>query len=215
HRDKPYVVCDVQFEILLEKEKEKISNIINLHNIDDLELKMTYLLDDVSFKIHPLNSKLFNLSISQIQKLSLVKSILEGYEIIILQDPVNDVDSLAKSSLSTAIKKISNDYNVMIIILTKDIKIAETFSDQIVIIKEGINIEQGTPKEIFENPIHPFTKEMIKNSDKIKFLSPENTFVNSSNKNLKYNLFANLKLRKIKDTHWIFSTQDEYDKWNK
>lgn len=194
---------------------EKISAIIkeleeklDVYNFGNKELYLTYLLDDISFDTDGLELQMGNISIAQKQRLSLVKSVLEGKQVIIIEDPKYDLDLNSKTEIVNSIKNIVSNHNVLIVLLTDDLKLATTVSDKIAFMYRGTIFENGSLKSVINNPIHPFTKWMLDGlNNKYGSLGPfEGEMLNHS-------IFSDFKLKEVEKNHMVFCTEEEYQKW--
>lgn len=182
---------------------------MDTNNFENQELTLTYLLDDIFFDTDLLENTMDETSISQKQRLSLVKSILEGKEVIILEDPKYDIDLNAKSEIAKSIKNIVYKHNVMIILLTSDIKIAQATSDRIAFMNNGTVYEKGDLGEVIQNPTHPFTKQIIERALEQKFGRLKEFDVGT----LRHSAFSILKNFEIGKDHTIFCTEEELTEW--
>ncbi len=199
-------------DLRIEELQEIIANLENKMDVkyfDNEELALTYLLDDISFDTDLLQNTLEGSSVAQKQRLALVKSVLEGKEVIILEDPKYDLDLSAKSEIATSIKNIVSKHNIMIILLTNDVKLAQTVSNRIAFMDNGTVYEKGKLDEVMWNPTHPFTKWIIENTLEQKYGGLEE-FDHST---LKHSQFSILKNHVIGKDHTVFCTDEELKEW--
>jgi peptide/nickel transport system ATP-binding protein len=59
-------------------------------------------------------------------------------------------------------KGINDKYDMALLIITHDFDVAKYICDRIVIMYGGLVVEEGSTTDITENPLHPYTKELIK-----------------------------------------------------
>ncbi len=203
------------------KQKEIFINEINFlkdrisgKDIEDRELLLTYLLEDAGMNSEILNSKLSDLSNNRKQMVLTIKAILEGKEIIILDNPTSELGRNAETDITRSISNISNKHHIMFIILTNDIELASQISDTIAIINWGSIVEYGDSNLVINKPAHPYTKAMIKDAKKIRFLkSEENSIVDYDGKTLNHNMFTKLEHKEIEKNHYVLATDVEFKKW--
>ncbi len=195
-----------EVQSLIEEQKRIIKNEWD-EKVEDIMWK---LMDDFGFKNDFINEKLNNLSLAQIQKVLLIKKKIEGYEIIILEEPSIDFKLDSEFSIKSAIDKLTKNHETMVIVLTNNINIGSGVSERINMISKGGNVERGSSTAVMNNPIHPFTKMMIKNVDKIKFSNKETTFSSHTYTNLFYNRHSELWFHKVAKDHELFASEDVY-----
>lgn len=196
-------VNDLQFIISDLEEK------IDPENYENKELALTYLLDDISFDTDSLLTQMRGISFAQRQRLSIVKAVLEGKEVIIIEDPRYDLDMNAKSEIANSIKNIVAKHNIMVVLLTGDVKLATTVSDRIAFMYYGTIFEKGELQEIISNPIHPYTKWMVEQGYAQKYGSINSFKVGELN----HSIFSPLQNHTINEQHTVFATDTELEKW--
>jgi peptide/nickel transport system ATP-binding protein len=50
---------------------------------------------------------------------------------------------------------------VSYLFISHDLGVISHLSDRVLVMKDGVVVEQGTPGDIFERPQHPYTRELI------------------------------------------------------
>lgn len=197
----------------LENRKNDLLKNIDSYNREEIELKTAYLLEDVKFGLDMLDANLNKLSDSQLQKIMIVKSILQVKNLILIEEPKIDLGTNSTSSITNVIKKISEKYEITFVILTNDIILASETSDKLNIVSNGTNVEYGNSKRILTKPLHSHTIKMIENNEKIKFVSDEEAINLFEVKNNVNNSFTNISIKTIDDAHFVLASKIEQDKW--
>ena len=59
------------------------------------------------------------------------------------------------------LKRIRDERGLSILFITHDIGQAQYIADNVCIMKEGKIVEQGSSKEVFINPVHPYSKNLL------------------------------------------------------
>lgn len=83
-------------------------------------------------------------------------------EIIIADEPTTALDVTIQAQIMTLLKKIKQEQNTAIILITHDLALVKENTDNIAVMYAGRIVEQATGKELFKNPIHPYTKALLK-----------------------------------------------------
>ena len=79
-----------------------------------------------------------------------------------------DLNCLDRPSLDfNALKKLQKEYGISIIFITHDLGVIAQIADRVVVMKDGKVAEQGDIDNIFHNPVHPYTKNLINAVPKI------------------------------------------------
>jgi ABC-type dipeptide/oligopeptide/nickel transport system ATPase component len=110
-----------------------------------------------------LNSYPFELSGGENQRCLLAMAAALNPRVLILDEPTASLDQSLQEGFVQLIKTIQQQFNLTILLITHNVSIARDVSDYIYIILKGKIIEQGPPKELFSNPTHDYTKEIVNN----------------------------------------------------
>ena len=87
------------------------------------------------------------------QRVALVRSLAINPSLVLMDEPLSNLDYDLKSNLRSMIRKLLKKFNTTAIIVTHDINDAMEMSDKIIVIDKGNVIQKGPPDEIYNNPI--------------------------------------------------------------
>lgn len=96
------------------------------------------------------------LSGGQRQRVALGRALVLDPEVLLLDEPLSNLDAKLRVKMRTEIKRIHKKLKSTIIYVTHDQEEAMTLSDRIVIMNHGEIMQQGTPLEIYNNPVNHF-----------------------------------------------------------
>ena len=113
-------------------EDEKIINwAISSTNLDDIKDK-----------------KVMSLSGGQRQRAFIAMALSQKTDILLLDEPTTYLDIFHQIEVLDLVKKLNEEYKMTIVMVLHDINQAIKYSDNIVIMKNGKIIEEGTPKSV-------------------------------------------------------------------
>ncbi len=96
------------------------------------------------------------------QKISLGRGMVrEDVNAILLDEPLTVIDPHVKWELRTQLKALHEEFSHTMIFVTHDQTEALTFADKVVVMNDGIVVQVGSPKELFEKPAHTFVGYFI------------------------------------------------------
>ena len=107
----------------------------------------------------------------QQQRVALARAIILKPDILLLDEPLSALDAKVRESLRVEIKRIQKALNITTIMVTHDQEEALTMGDKIVVFNNGEVMQEGTPEEIYYEPINDFTADFI---GKINFIDQKN-----------------------------------------
>lgn len=83
-------------------------------------------------------------------------------KLLIADEPTTALDVTVQSQILKLLKLIRNEMNMSIIFITHDLGVVAEVADRVAVMYAGQVVEEGDVKTIFKNPIHPYTKGLLK-----------------------------------------------------
>ena len=100
------------------------------------------------------------LSGGQKQRLAIVRALAMHPDVMLFDEPTSALDPEMVKDVLDVIKSLV-DAGMTCVIVTHEMGFAKQVSDRVLLMDEGIIAEQGTPKQIFDNPQNPRTIEFL------------------------------------------------------
>ena len=144
-----------------------------------------------------------DLSGGQKQRVALARALITKPEMLLMDEPLSALDANLKIEMRKFIKEIHMKFKTTIIYVTHDQDEALAMSDRIVIIKDGVVEQEGSPYEIYENPKTEYVAKFVGKSNLIRgkwqgdLFVVEDSDIFFRNKSVKEN-FSNKNLYPIK-----------------
>lgn len=110
-----------------------------------------------------LHRKPAELSGGQRQRVALARAIVREPNAFLMDEPLSNLDAKLRVSTRAQIKNLSHELAVTTIYVTHDQIEAMTLADRVVVMKEGVVQQVGTPTEIYDNPANTFVAGFIGN----------------------------------------------------
>lgn len=95
------------------------------------------------------------------QRVMIAMAMINEPELLIADEPTTALDVVIQKQIIELIKKINEDNNTSVIFITHNLKLVKEFCDRVIVMKEGKIVESGVTKDIFLNPKHDYTKQLI------------------------------------------------------
>lgn len=140
---------------------------LNVHGFAD-KLEQNYLVEQALENVklshqQDLQSKYPHmLSGGQRQRIGLARALILKPELIVADEPVSMIDASSRSEILYLMRDIQHKLGTTFILITHDIATAKHFSDKIAVMYAGKIVEYGNPDQILNNPLHPYTKALIR-----------------------------------------------------
>lgn len=97
----------------------------------------------------------------QRQRIGVARAIALKPKLIIADEPVSALDVSVQAQVLNFMQDIQKELDLTYLFISHDLGVVEHMCDEIAIMYRGRYVEQGTRKDIFENPQHIYTKRLI------------------------------------------------------
>lgn len=101
-----------------------------------------------------------SLSGGQKQRIAIARALAMNPDIMLFDEPTSALDPEMVDDVLNVMKKLANDGMTMVIV-THEMGFAKEVADKVVFMDNGYILEEGTPKEVFENPQNKRTREFL------------------------------------------------------
>ena len=101
------------------------------------------------------------LSGGQRQRVMIAMAISNNPKLLIADEPTTALDVTVQDQIVQLLLKLCRDMNMAMIFISHDLHLVEKIADKICVMQKGKIVEQGLVKDIFENPQHSYTKQLL------------------------------------------------------
>lgn len=146
--------------------EKQIGEILELHQGlrgEQKRHKTIELLNQVKIK-NPeqrLNDYPHQLSGGQRQRVMIAMAIANEPDLLIADEPTTALDVTVQKQILELLKEIQQRSGMSILLITHDLGIVKHYADQVSVMQNGELVEQQSCQELFTNPQHPYTQQLI------------------------------------------------------
>ena len=151
--------------------KKKISFILEepLKNLTDMtaeerRAKAEWILGEVGLDKEYLDRYPSELSGGQRQRVCIAQSMILGSDFLIMDEPVSALDVTIKAQVLELIRELKVKHKLSILFISHDLRVVYSLCDKVMILKDGLIVEQGDRDKIYRNPQHEYTKKLLKSA---------------------------------------------------
>ena len=163
----PYSSLNPRFKV-----RDIISEPIKLFqkNISSSELtKNLYdLIDIVGMSRQSLDRYPHEFSGGQRQRISIARALATRPRLLICDEPTSALDVSIQAQVLNLLKDIQDELHLAMLFISHDLPVIRQMCNRIVVLKNGIVCETKESEELFNNPEHPYTQELIRLMPKIE-----------------------------------------------
>ena len=141
-----------------------LNNVFKLSNSDTKDRRQKLIekaLTDVGLEPDFMDRYPHEFSGGQRQRISIARALILKPKLIILDEPTSALDRSIQNDLIDLLLKLQEQYKFAYLFISHDLSVIRAMSHRIIVIKDGIIVEQGTTKEIFANPKEEYTKKLF------------------------------------------------------
>lgn len=128
---------------------------------DKIDDRAHYVIELVNLKKELLGRFPHKLSGGQQQRVSLCRSMMLNPELLLLDEPFSALDPITKGYIHDEFLKLQKAEARAIVIVTHDMEEAIKLADNIVVIKDGNIIQNGTKDDIINNPVNDYVCDLL------------------------------------------------------
>jgi len=97
----------------------------------------------------------------QRQRIGLARAMVMEPELVIADEPISALDVSIRAQVLNLMKKFQEEKNVTYLFIAHDLSIVRFISDRIGVIYKGVIVEIAEAEELFNYPLHPYTRSLI------------------------------------------------------
>lgn len=123
--------------------------------------KVNDVLDTVGLLPEHANRYPHEFSGGQRQRIGVARALIVSPEFIIADEPISALDVSIQAQVINLLNDLRDEFGLTILFIAHDLSVVQYFSDRIAVMYYGKMVELAPTKELFKNPLHPYTKSLL------------------------------------------------------
>ena len=140
---------------------EGLYNFHLYENEEDRIRKVEKIVEEVGLLPEHLTRYPHEFSGGQRQRIGLARAMVMEPELVIADEPISALDVSIRAQVLNLLKKFQREKNLTYLFIAHDLSIVRFISDRIGVIYKGNIVEVAEAEELFDYPLHPYTRSLI------------------------------------------------------
>ena len=150
----------------------------------------------------------------QRQRIGIARAMVMEPEIIIADECISALDGSIQAQVVNIMKELQEERGLTYMFIAHDLAMVKYISDYIGVIHLGHFVEMGKKDEIFEHPVHPYTKSLLSAIPEPNPLTEPGRRSVSYDKEAEGVDYTKGKENYLTETHMVLATEEELAKWS-
>jgi peptide/nickel transport system ATP-binding protein len=118
-------------------------------------------LDAVGLRATDLGKYPHEFSGGQRQRIAIARALITRPRLIVADEPVSALDVSVQAQVLNLMQDLQDQFGVTYLFISHDLAVVDLVCDEVIVLNQGVIVEQGSPDRLFTDPQHPYTRRLL------------------------------------------------------
>ena len=114
-----------------------------------------------------LESYPFQLSGGLAQRVVITMAMINKPDLLLADEPSTALDVTIQNQALDLMDELTRETNTAVLLITHNMGVVRKFAEKVYVIYRGVIVEEGSKEQLFQNPVHPYTKALLESIPKL------------------------------------------------
>ncbi len=149
----------------------------------------------------------------QRQRIGIARALIMNPEFVIADEPISALDVSIRAQVLNLMNELKKEHNLTYLFIAHDLSVVRFISDRVAVICKGRIVEMADTEELFQHPLHPYTKSLL------SAVPVPNPDVERNKVRVKFN-YDSLEYKnqdaewtEVRDGHYVYGNEAELERY--